>query len=1631
MKAILAKSIRTQLWITLGGLCVFLTVILSYAGVVGIKENSVQAHIKDNQLHVTLGLSNESNEETNAKINFAITDIDGNILTTSTQSFTLLPVPNKKYSFVIPAKIDSSKLVTYILKYTVITPEGNSVSGTKSLFEVVPQLETHIIGQREFYAGSKAAMRIVVINHATGEPVPDANILINVSANNKTLSTLLFKGNTNESGTVDAQFTIPNDTTESNRELHISVNSNIGNDLVKENIQLKRTYKILLTTDKPLYQPGQTIHIRSLTMRVPDLQPLKESPILLEVSDSKGNKIFKKEIKTGKFGIASADFTLADEINLGPYSIKASLDNNEMEKKVTVDKYVLPKFKMEIKTDRQYYAPGETVKGDIQSDYFFGKPVADGNVEIVASKFEIQFTEFTRLEGKLDKNGHYHFEMKLPDYFAGTPLEQGKAAVKLEVSVTDNADHKQDKTQMLSISKDPINIYAIPESGQLVPNLQNIIYILTSYPDGSPAQCQVSGINPLLQTNSVGIGIYKLTPKNNTVTLNLSARDKQGNRVTKEIMLSTETTAESIIIRTNKSLYQVGDILDITAISSKKTGTVYIDFIKYGQTMLTKSVDLENGKAHLQSVLDETLSGSLQIHAYMIAKSGDIIRDTRMIYVNPANELQISVKPDKSTYRPGNDAVIQFNVSDKSGHPVLTALGISIVDEAVFALQDMQPGLEKVYFTLEKEIMQPRYEIHGYELDHMIIRPQPLSSQPETNWSSQQQLAARVLLASAPQPPLPALKVNTFDTKQNQFKDELQKRIDKDYERITKAVQAFYNKHKKYPDKKDGIKQLAHEGFLRSFETQDPWGKPYEIIVPDWYQDMSYFSIRSYGPDQLPDTQDDLVSSGFANNRLGWNGGIMAGEGGIRREMLMDRLALPAAAPVGRAKAEQQSLATAIESYYVDKDTLENKPQSSDQEPPRLRMYFPETLYWNSSLITDESGHATLRTKMADSITSWRLSALGSSMTGQMGSVTAPLRVFQDFFIDIDLPVVLTQNDQVSIPIAIYNYLPGAQNVRLEITPEPWFELKDEKTKEVNLTKDQVRAVYYTIQVKEIGFHKLTVTAHGEKMSDAIQREIEVVPDGKETLVSVSDRLSKNISQIVTIPANAIANASKILVKIYPGIFSQIVEGLDAMLRMPFGCFEQTSSVTYPNILVLDYLKTTKQVTPEIQMKADGYINTGYQRLLSFEVKGGGFEWFGNAPANQILTSWGLMEFTDMSRVHEVDPNIITRTQQWLLNKQNADGSWTPDASFLHAESWSNIQSSKVLVTAYVLWGLSESGSKDSKLDKGIDYIQSHINDANDPYTQAIIANALVGGRSRPNLLNDIFDKLLASKIEKDGKVWWENKTSTITFSQGNSANIEATAMTAIAMMRAGRNPETVTKILSYLISMKDANGNWGSTQATILSLKAMLMSLNNLTEKVNADITVLVNGKETGKVKITPKDSDVMRLLDLKQYTQTGDNKVELQFTGEGSMLYQIIGKYYLPWERQLPQKEPLTITVNYDKTQLAKDDIATATATVTNNRNAIANMVIIDLGIPPGFDVLTPDLDNLVSNKTIQKYSMTGRQIIVYLDKIEKNQKFTLTYRLKAKFPIRAKTPSSQAYEYYNPEIKSTSNPVILTIK
>src|SRR5262249_47839252 len=144
----------------------------------------------------------------------------------------------------------------------------------------------------------------------------------------------------------------------------------------------------------------------------------------------------------------------------------ATLGATQAQKTVDVKKYVLPKFKSDIKADKNFYLPKETIHLDVQSDYFFGKPVAGGKVEVTASTFDVAFQKFASHNGKTDENGHTKFDIKLPDYFVGQPLQNKDALVKLEIKVTDTADHSETITKTYSVSDQPIRVSLIPEGGR-------------------------------------------------------------------------------------------------------------------------------------------------------------------------------------------------------------------------------------------------------------------------------------------------------------------------------------------------------------------------------------------------------------------------------------------------------------------------------------------------------------------------------------------------------------------------------------------------------------------------------------------------------------------------------------------------------------------------------------------------------------------------------------------------------------------------------------------------------------------------------------------------------------------------------------------------------------------------------------------------------------------------------------------------------------------------------------------------------------------------------------------------------------------------------------------------------------
>ena len=1641
-----------------------------------------------------------------------------------------------------------------------------AIEGVESIAQILSRPVVRVLGLRDYMAGSRAALRVIVSDARSNSPLTGALRIELVVPNRQPIP--LFSGNLNRRGTLAATFHLPAGLT-GKCDLHFVVDTAIGSSEYTQPIQLEDKASVLLTTEKPIYQPGQTIHVRALALDRAGHRADAARKLTFELEDSRGNKVFRKAAKTDNFGIASAEFTLADEVNLGAYHLRALMGDpatpsNTAELTLQVERYVLPKFKVAIEftqkdnKPRRDYRPGDHVTGTVRANYFFGKPVDHADVSIKISGMDAALFEAASSDGKTDSDGAFHFDLKLPAYFAGRPLSQGAARALVEATVKDSAAHSETRGEPITVSESALLITAIPEGGTLVPNIENQVFILAAYPDGSPAPAALTidapgrrdgaakhARNEQVSTDSSGVALYRINPGVGIESLRIEADDHHGNRVAATVPLQMRGGTDQILLRADRAIFRDGDRIHLKVFSTRARGTAYVDFASNGQTILTRDLDLENGQAELTVTATPAMAGTLDINAYLFGRDSQPVGDHRLVFVQPADELHIAATSDAVVYQPGGEAQVRFHVTNARGEGVQAALGLQVVDEAVFALAEKQPGFAKIFFYLEQELMKPRYEIHSLSMERVVESPEAAGNEPHN-------LAARALFAATELARPAQLDV--------EFGRSLPQQKFAEYQQRYRA--AFEDQVRQIAEKLSARIAGRTANVMKAFAAvengvppRDAWNTPLHIEPTGWNWGRNrYFLIRSAGPDRQFNSGDDLTvyieqrtgavvsapgqggsldvriepDRGPFNGRAEITGSVHDESGAVignatitLRELSMQNLrearcnadgrftfaALPAGryriavsslgfnsvsstlslqprnraivsailpvgsvteavmveAPVamriaaggeggaGRfdlanrmqatvfaAKAQKQA-SGADNLEYEDRSFAVTRAGANPSAPaaPHVRSYFPEALYINPEILTDGNGDATISIPIADSITTWRMAMLASTQAGALGSGASSLKVFQDFFVDLDLPVTLTQGDRVSIPVAIYNYTGQPGRVALTLKQDDWFTLNDDTVqKSVQVDSGRVGSAQFTLNANRIGKFKLTLSAHmagAQGRDDIVVREIEVIPNGRAQNLVFNGRLENTAQHNLKFPADAIPDASSILVRLYPGPLSQLIEGMDSILQMPGGCFEQTSSSTYPNVLALDYMKRTKKLTPEIHLKAESYIATGYQRLLTFEVPGGGFSWFGQAPANKILTAYGLMEFNDMAKVSDVDPRLIARTRQWLAAQQQPDGGWKPDTNFINEGATNRYNSDRLRITAYIAWALANTGYRGDALDKAKHFIDS-ANPPTDAYTLAVIANFAVDyGRDR-DFTRRTMQALIDARTENGDQVSWTTPETGV-YSTGPSAAIETTGLAVQALLKWGQAAETARKALTFLSSKREASGNWGTTQATIMALRALLLATQLSASDVRGSLAITLNGKVAQTLQLTAENNDLLHHFVFKGIDPREPNSVQLKFQGSGSLAYQVVGRSFTPWP-QKPVAEPLSITVAYDRTHLAQDDIATATATIQNNLPNFANMVMVDLGIPPGFDLLSEDLQSL-QEKTegeqsgrLEKFSLTATQAILYFNSLAPRQTVTLHFRLRAKYPIRARTFASRVYEYYDPEVSATAHPVQLEV-
>lgn len=505
----------------------------------------------------------------------------------------------------------------------------------------------------------------------------------------------------------------------------------------------------------------------------------------------------------------------------------------------------------------------------------------------------------------------------------------------------------------------------------------------------------------------------------------------------------------------------------------------------------------------------------------------------------------------------------------------------------------------------------------------------------------------------------------------------------------------------------------------------------------------------------------------------------------------------------------------------------------------------------------------------------------------------------------------------------------------------------------------------FIIKPKKVGHIKIKAIATTSKTGDGISRELLVEPEGitqynnKPILLDLRSSSSFKTSVLLEVPPNAIPNSEKISFDAIADILGPTVKNLDHLIRQPSGCGEQNLLNFVPNVIILDYLTAINQVTDDIKSKSIKFMEEGYQRQLKYMNYDGSYSSFGNSRGSTWLTAFVAKSFRSAKKYISIDERVINRSLQWLSRVQADNGSFPEDGNIFHKEMQGG-NSNGLALTSYVLATFleSETGYQEKfnkTIEKAVQYVLNEIKSSDDIYAIAVAAYALQL-TDHPERLT-VLDKLRSKSKREKNDIYWERPLSTIETSRFSSIkptslNVEITSYALLAFIE--HDISESLAIMQWLISQRNDNGGFKSTQDTIVGLTALSKIAGKITAtNTNIDITLKYLDK-TSHTSITQAEAMVLKQLELPSNTR----KVEIEANGVGIGIVQLSYKYNVNQSMQNPRfilTPKVSRSSNPDFLELR---ICSSYIPINEIGDIKSNMVVMEISLPSGF---TADMDSL----------------------------------------------------------------------
>lgn len=1414
------------------------------------------------------------------------------------------------------------------------------------------------------------------------------------------------------------------------------------------------SFQVSGVTSQPVYKPGQEIKFNLAVRQLFNDEWINypDKRISIRVNNYQQGDIFNCELHLDDAGTVDTSFIFDEDNVTGNYMIYATIEGKEyFGYTFNVQDYVKPEYTINVTTDKNAYLQGEEVKGSINSEYYFGEPMRNVQVNVKVFKGVYKLPWWFNIKDEWVRNwyssySHYTKELNFIDEISGTTNDFGEfdfeyeadedqendfvytfsvnisdasgRIVSKDISVlaarsnllitghTDQYYYKNDQTIILDVSIADHILNPVQNDFQVevkrISNYREKVPIYDNYFKTIPGESDEEGNAKIKFKPETGV--------NAKYEFNLITFDSLGKKAnTIEYAYvgrwswEENISGEEIQIIPKKFVYNKFDTLNVKLVPPVSTKWILVTYETDGIDEVRILKNSEN-VFEFSDIMNDRNSPEFVISACFV--QGRIVYEStiELAVIDREKFLNVKLTSNKEIYNPGDTVEYKVLLTNYKDEPVAdVSLTLSFTDLSLFSIQnDFWKSYRNAYY-------RPRY----WGVDR------------STSGSGEN------LLLSYSGSEL----LSIYDDYLN------------DPEKI-KHVPKFEIKFKVLPDTSN-----LEDGYVF-----------YSIYLENSADRYSHSSFR---PDEDSTFLIKDVERGFYDLTIYFNGDFYR----LGVIYIIENLELKI--DLNKHKPDERNFGVS-NLMLVNSDEIKSLPEKltdfkfskEDDEgkykEAMLRKLFKDNVYWNADLTTAKNGEAIIKFVLPDNLGKWRIRADVITKDTEVGLQYDTITVRKNILARIETPTFLRKGDETAITTLFHNHLETDKNVKVVFNSEQvsfkdkifikdsYLDLPTDKSLKIKIPANSSIDIDWFIDAdKNYDTIKFFAGIYSDTESDEVEITTQVLPE----IIPVYRNFSFSFigsdtsdSYRIEIPKYADLENSKLKLWISRSLISNYLSSLDYLIQFPYGCVEQTTSRFLPAAMLANNLSLTDSVFIYKRIRRlKEVILRGIDRLHKLSNKDGGWGWWKNDASNIELTSYALIGLKTAKHLgYYVNDQVVYKANKFLEEKLNE-----------------NLSTNKQRA-AFSLYALTLFAEQPKT--QLVKFIESFENIDKNVYTLALLslASSNLNQIEKAKVLNDKIYSILNSKTIN------ENILETI-FKQAyySNDNFETLAWIIKSFIAANQYTEFIDEAVNQLILVKTGD-RWRSTKQTAIVLSALNDYIElKMSSEEKIDFNLTLNGGRILTESFDPNSLiDKVVTIDFDQnkdkLVEVGDNVIHLEKQGDGRLIvngslefevkpdniesevseYKVERKYYLL------QKEWSYDRIIYNGEELngeiEEDDYLLVNLKV-DARFKINDYFIVEDMLPSGFEVVKDyykmdirDLEKWTRkfyfrpdswNTKLTYWEIRKERTAFFVTQADSVMEFN--YVIQAKKPGRLLSYPAHAYLMYYPNKGGYSTPQVIEVR